>query len=204
VNNSLRVISLSFCGIGEDGGMAIAEGLEQNLGNSSVRYIDLEGNDISKELIAEIKRMIRGNQVAAATREKKRQQNQMEEENSRPSTARNKRVNDYLRNALAFRQQLKRNSESPTTHTRVICVAPAPGTEDDDYKKLQNLKSFQKELQDKDKKVHKMLQAKEAILEEQKWHLSKKEKEVKEKEKQLEEKEKQLEQQVKQWQLIQL
>ncbi len=105
VNNTIRVISLGFCSIEEEGAVAIAEGLEDNLAHTSIRYIDLEGNDISRDLIAELKKMIRSNSSNA---NRSNYYNEPDSTNNNNNNSNNQKNHnsEYLRKAMMMREEM--------------------------------------------------------------------------------------------------
>jgi Ran GTPase-activating protein (RanGAP) involved in mRNA processing and transport len=101
VNCTLRGLNLSSCKINDDGIVYMTDALKKNIVNTNIRYIDLEDNPISADKIEALKRLIRVSLVTYGTmRDKNR--NSM-----RTESAPLKQNVEYLRNAMAFKEEMR-------------------------------------------------------------------------------------------------
>lgn len=102
VNSTLRGLNLSSCNINDDGINYLIEAIKKNIANTNIRYIDLDDNPITLDKIEALKKLIRVSVVTYGTIRDRANRNSL-----RTESAPIKQNVEYLRNALAFKEEMR-------------------------------------------------------------------------------------------------
>jgi hypothetical protein len=214
-NKSLRGLNLANCSITDEGVNSMIQGLQKNIANSNIRYIDLDGNPVSQAKVEELKRLIRIGLVTYGGGKGSAIPDRLTEDTpARPMSAASshKKMNDYLRNALAFKEEMRKEAtirKSKYTFGEEdeeddVMLSPTSRKNKKEYreykKQKEEIEKLKRKIEEEAKKGHSKLEQKEQKLEQKENIVSQKEKEIKEKEKLVEQRMKELEEKEKQLQ----